>query len=59
MTRVVYKVYHPAGYCIKTFDNRKQVRSFVEEINFNIPSWHYDELYKYRAVVIHDEDEIL
>lgn len=58
MTKIAYEVYSPEGYRIKTFYDRKEMKGFLEGINFNIPSWHYDELYKYRSIVIHDEDDI-
>lgn len=55
--KVVYTIYSPAGWAVRTYDNRKQAYAFLEGLNWHIPEWHYDELYKMRAEVT-DKDEI-
>lgn len=55
--KVVYRIYHPKGWVVRTYDNRKQVKAFAEGLNFNIPSYYYDELYKISAEVT-NYDEI-
>ena len=57
MKKVVYKIYDPKGNVVRTYSDRKQAKAFIEGINFNIPSWHYDKLYKMRAEVT-ENDEI-
>jgi len=56
VARIAYKVFDPEGNHIKTFYDRKELKAFLEGINWHIPSWHYDELYKYQSFVIHDDD---
>ena len=55
--KVVYAIYSPAGWTIRTYDNRKQAYAFLEGLNWYIPEWHYDELYKIQAIVV-DKDFI-
>lgn len=43
---VVYKVYNPEGEHVKTFFNRKSAKAYIDLKNKDVPSWHYDELYK-------------
>jgi hypothetical protein len=49
--KVVYRIYAPRGYIVRTYPDRKQAKAFLDGINWFIPSWHYDELYKMRAEV--------
>ena len=49
---VVYVVYHPDGFPYAEFTDRKQAKKFLEEKNSNIPSWHYDELWKYQSCLV-------
>lgn len=48
---VVYAVYHPNGSKYTEFESRKQAKKFVNDKNRNTPGWHYDELWKYQAVI--------
>ena len=48
---IVYKVYNPQGEHVKTFFNRKSAKAYVDLKNRNVPSWHYDELYKMACAV--------
>ena len=54
--KVVYRIYHPLGWVVRTYNNRKQAKAFAEGLNFNIPSWHYDELYRISAEVTNDDE---
>ena len=54
--KVVYRIYHPKGWVVRTYSTNKQAKAFIEGINFNIPSWHYDELYKMRAEIANIEE---
>ena len=49
---IVYKVYSPDGVFVRAYDNRDMAKAFLDGINFNIPSWHYNELYKMAAEVV-------
>lgn len=49
--KVVYRIYHPKGWVVRTCSTNKQAKAFLEGINFDTPSWHYDELYKMRAEI--------
>lgn len=55
--KIIYHVYSPEGWIVRTCTNRKEVKAFIEGLNFNIPSWHYDKLYKMQAEVT-ESDEI-
>ena len=55
--KVVYRIYHPKGWVIRTYSSLKQAKAFIDGLNWNIPSWHYDELYK-MAAEIADIEEI-
>ena len=52
MKRVVYRIYNPQGIHIMTYASRHQAKACLEELNRNIPSWHYDELCKYQTHVV-------
>lgn len=58
MKKVVYEIYSPEGYAIRSYSNRKQAKAFIEGLNFNIPSWHYDELYRMGTKVINIGTEV-
>lgn len=49
--KVVYRIYSPKGWIVRTYSNRKQAKAFIEGLNWNIPEWHYDELYKISAEI--------
>ena len=55
--KIVYHVYSPEGWIVRTYSDRKQAKAFLNGINWNIPKWHYDELYKMGAEVV-DKDFI-
>lgn len=57
MKKVVYQIYSPAGWVVRTYTDRKQAKAFLDGINWHTPEWHYDELYKMAAIVV-DEDLI-
>lgn len=49
--QVVYIVYRPDGSMYDEFSTREQAKKFIETKNHDIPSWHYDELWKMGAAV--------
>ena len=55
MKKVVYEIYSPEGYVIRSYSDRKQAKAFVEGLNFNTPSWHYDKLYRIGAKVVDND----
>ena len=55
MKKVVYKIYAPAGYTVRTYSDRKQAKAFLDGINWFIPEWHYNELYKMAAIVVDND----
>ena len=52
MKHVVYKVYNPEGKCVRIFPDRIPAKQYIDKKNRNVPSWHYDELYKMRAAIM-------
>lgn len=51
MKKVVYYIYSPAGERVMACISRKGAKKVLNEYNKHIPSWHYDELYKYQSEV--------
>lgn len=54
--KVVYRVYAPDGFVVRTYSNRAQAKAFVDGLNWFIPEWHYDEIYKIAAEVTSVEE---
>ena len=54
--KIIYHVYSPEGWIVRTCTNRKEAKAFANGLNWNIPSWHYNELYKIKAVVTDDKE---
>ena len=52
MKHVVYKVYNPEGKCVRIFSDRTSAKQYIDKKNRNVPSWHYDELYKMQAAIM-------
>lgn len=53
MKKVVYYIYAPQSKrIVAAASSRRVAKAIVEEYNKNTPSWHYNELYKYSAVVV-------
>ena len=51
--KVVYYIYAPQSKrIVAAASSRRVAKAIVEEYNKNTPSWHYNELYKYSAVVV-------
>lgn len=46
MKKKIYVICSPEGRHIKTYDKQKEAYAFLAGINWNIPEWHYDKLYK-------------
>lgn len=55
MKKVVYNIYAPEGYVVRTYSDRKQAKAFLDGINWFIPEWHYDEIYKIAATIVEDD----
>lgn len=53
---VIYVVYHPYGYSIAKFNTRKEAKTFLDEKNAHVPSWHYEDLYKMKSIVMTAKD---
>ena len=53
---IAYKIFNPNGEWIASSNSRANVKHTLKALNQDVPSWHYDELYKQSAYIVDRED---
>ena len=55
MRKIIWLVYAPNknnSIVVAAFTKRRDAKKYITKLNQDIPSWHYNELYKIGAITV-------